>query len=611
MVRTFLLIAFAFSFYFSIAQQFSGFPPSTRWKQINTDTARIIFESSSIKEAERIATIIHKMAAEQPNSLGSVLQKINIVLHKNTTLANGYVGLAPFRSEYYLIPSSNIAELGNLPWNEHLAVHEYRHVQQYNNFNHGLTKAFNVVLGEEGRAIANSLTVPPWLFEGDAVHAETALTPQGRGRLPYFYSGFNSLWEEGKNYSLLKLLNCSLKDYVPNHYQLGYLVTNYGYKKYGNEFWKDVTRDATSFKGLFYPFNKAIKRYSGLPYKKFMREALEDYKKNIASVAASQNDNSVVTNYYFSQVVGKDSLIYLKDSYKKIPAFYTRDNNGEHKIKQRNITSENWFSYRNGMVAYTAYAPDARWSLNDYSNIILLNTKTGEERKFTKKKKYFTPDISPSGKSIVAVTFNDSLQTELHLMNVADGSITNKIKSRENFFLHPRFVDEENIVVLKRRLDGTISLNLMNLINGETERLTPPSFTAISYPTIHNDTVYFTAAYEGNDDIYAYQIKDKKISKLTSAQTGSYYANVSGDSIVWSQFTATGLQLQTTAIIQCSSKGATGSFLTAVQPTAKWKVKASSVNNLLLQPENLTNTFPDATWILKSEKCMELTFSKD
>jgi len=198
MVRTFLLIAFAFSFYFSIAQQFSGFPPSTRWKQIDTDTARIIFESSSIKEAERIATIIHKMAAEQPNSLGSVLQKINIVLHKNTTLANGYVGLAPFRSEYYLIPSSNIAELGNLPWNEHLAVHEYRHVQQYNNFNHGLTKAFNVVLGEEGRAIANSLTVPPWLFEGDAVHAETALTPQGRAGFPTFIAVLIVCGKKGK-----------------------------------------------------------------------------------------------------------------------------------------------------------------------------------------------------------------------------------------------------------------------------------------------------------------------------------------------------------------------------------------------------------------------------
>jgi hypothetical protein len=31
--------------------------------------------------------------AERPNSLGSNLRKINIVLHNNTTLANGYVAL--------------------------------------------------------------------------------------------------------------------------------------------------------------------------------------------------------------------------------------------------------------------------------------------------------------------------------------------------------------------------------------------------------------------------------------------------------------------------------------------------------------------------------------
>ena len=382
------LLVFVLNFFCTIliAQQFSGFPPSTKWKQINTDTARIIFESATEEQAQRISAIIHKMALQTPNGLGNHLQKVNIVLHKNTTLANGYVALAPFRSEYYLIPASNIFELGNLPWNEYLAVHEYRHVQQYNNFNNGLTKAFNFFLGQEGRAVANGLTVPPWFYEGDAVHAETALTPQGRGRLPLFNSGYNSLWEEGKNYRLLKLLNGSLKDYVPNHYQTGYLVTNYGYKKYGADFWKNVTKDATSFKGLFYPFNKAIKRYSGTPYKEFMSEALNDYKQKIKPHEVANKKRETVTNYYFPQIIGGDSLLYLKDSYKKIPAFYIKDKNGAHKLKLKNISSEDWLSYRNGIIAYTAYRTNARWSLKDYSDIILLDTKTGEERRLTKKK---------------------------------------------------------------------------------------------------------------------------------------------------------------------------------------------------------------------------------
>jgi hypothetical protein len=89
---------------------------------------------------------------------------------------------------------------------------------------------------------------------------------------------------------------------------------------------------------------------------------------------------------------------------------------------------------------------------------------------------------------------------------------------------------------------------VVNVSTAENERITPPSFTVIGYPSVHNNIIYFTAAYEGNDDLYAYRLNDKKLFKLSSKQTGSYYANTSKDSIVWSQFTADGLQLQTDAL---------------------------------------------------------------
>ncbi len=540
-------LAFAFLIFFISklnAQDFGGFPPSTKWQQINTDTARIIFNKETKPQAERIATIVHRMAAQQPISLGNQLRKINIVLQKNTTLANGYVALAPFRSEYYLIPSSNIFDLGNLPWYEHLAVHEYRHVQQYNNFNRGLTKAFHFVLGEEGQALSNALTVPNWFFEGDAVHAESALTLQGRGRLPFFLNGYKSLWQANKNYRLMKLLNGSLKDYVPDHYQLGYLITNYGYEKYGPEFWQQVTTDAARWKGLFYPFRKAIQHHSNLPYKDFMQAALKANREGVET-KTSPGKSKTVTNYYFPQIIGQDSLLYWKDSYKKLAAFYIKDEYGEHKIKRKNIGTEEWISYRNGLVAYTAYNANARWALIDYSDIILLNTKTGGEKKLTHKRKYFTPDISPSGNSIIAVAFTDSTTTDLQLLNVSDGAVQKTVKSNGAFFLHPRFIDEENIVLGIRLADGSISLNKMNLISEQIESLTPSLFAAIGYPSVKNDTVYFTASYNNNDDVYALNLKDKKIFQLTSEQTGSYYVSSSGNELLWSQFTANGLALRT------------------------------------------------------------------
>ncbi|HEU4606679.1 MAG TPA: hypothetical protein VFS31_01130, partial [Chitinophagaceae bacterium] len=90
------------------SQQFGGFPPSTKWRQINTDTARIIFSKGAEWQAERVAALIHKAAADTPFALGRGLHKINVVLHNRTTLANGYVSFAPFRSEYYLVPGSNV-----------------------------------------------------------------------------------------------------------------------------------------------------------------------------------------------------------------------------------------------------------------------------------------------------------------------------------------------------------------------------------------------------------------------------------------------------------------------------------------------------------------------
>ena len=531
------------------AQNFGGFPPSTRWRQINTDTARIIFTKDAAPQAERIATLIHRQAGDSSFSIGDKIRKVSIVLHSRTTQANGYVALAPFRSEYYLIPSSNVFEFGNLPWYENLAIHEYRHVQQYNNFKNGLSKGLFYLFGEQGQALGNALTVPDWFFEGDAVHAETALTQQGRGRLPYFLSGYNSLWLEGKNYSWQKLRNGSLKDYVPNHYQLGYLLTNYGYLKYGSDFWEKVTKDASAFKGLFYPFQKAVEKYAGVDYKTFRKEALQFYQQKLGEEKEQGVvKTKTVTNYYFPQYISKDSLLYLKRAYNKIPAFYIKDRRGEHRLSQQNISSEEWFSYRNGKIAYTAFSTHPRWSLVDYSDIVVMDIATGSQKRLTSKGKYYTPDISPSGNKIIAVRITDSLQTELQLLDSRTGAVLKKIKAGTGdiYFLNPRFVDENRIVAGIRNLKTEMSLNLIDIDHPESsERIVPFSNNTISLPFVAGNMVYFVSNANANDNLYAVSLKDKSIYQLTQDKTGNYYPSVFNDSLVWSHFTAEGLQLRT------------------------------------------------------------------
>ena len=531
------------------AQQFGGFPPSTKWKQINTDTARVIFMPGAEQQASRIATLIHNAAADTAGSLGKKLRKINVVLQSRTTAANGYVALGPYRSEYYLVPGSNIFEFGNLPWHEQLALHEYRHVHQYNNFNNGTTKGFYFLFGEQGQAFANAITIPDWFFEGDAVHTETSVSPSGRGRLSYFLSGYNSLWMEKKNYSWQKLRNGSMKDYVPDHYQLGYLLANYGYLKYGDEFWKKVTQDASRFKGLFYPFQKAVKKYSGVNYKTFRKEAFQFYKSKLGAATDSAIlDLKTVTNYYYPQLIGNDSMIYLKRSYNKLPAFYIADQRGEHKIGLQHISSEEWFSFRNGNIAYTAYSTHPRWSYVDYSDIVLFNIHTKNSRRITSKGRYYTPDISPSGHTVIAIRMTDSLETTLELLDSKTGKLLKQWESGNTFLINPRFVDENSIVITSRTPGGKMSLETMDLNTGDRNVLVPSSFNTIGQPFVYGNTIYFTANFNGNDDVYAIRLKDKKLCQLTNGFSGNYFPSATADNLVWSHFTANGMELRKAAL---------------------------------------------------------------
>src|SRR6201996_8440714 len=183
------------------AQQFGGNPPSLKWRQINTDTARIIFPIGLDSQAQQVAAIVHTLSHATLPTIGTTQHKINIVLQNQTIIPNGYVSLAPFRSEFQLTPEQNSFDLGSLPWQKTLAIHEYRHVMQYNNFRVGVSAGLYYLFGEGGQALANSLAVPNWFWEGDAVFQETLVSDQGRGGLPFFCNSFRALSADGRRYS--------------------------------------------------------------------------------------------------------------------------------------------------------------------------------------------------------------------------------------------------------------------------------------------------------------------------------------------------------------------------------------------------------------------------
>jgi len=460
----FLFVAFKISN--SYGQEFGGNPPSIKWKQVNTSASRVIFPQQLDSAAQRISNIITYLNASTQNTIGSKQGKINLILQNQTIISNAYVGLGPFRSEFFLTPLQNSFELGSLPWTDQLAIHEYRHVQQYNNFNVGFSKFLRIIFGDEGQAFANNAAIPNWFFEGDAVFNETNVSKQGRGSLPFFYKDYRSLWQANKNYSWMKLRNGSYKDFVPDHYALGYLLVAYGREKYGDDFWKNVTQDAAAFKGIFYPFQKAIKKYSGINYIDFRHDAINFFKSLFTFEEKSQKiitSDKQFINEEFPGFIDSNTIVYVRSGYKKIPTFMIRKGNIEKKLRTKDVSIDNYFSYNNGRIVYASYRPDIRWGYRNFSDIRILDVNTGHQQSLTNHSKYFSPDISEDGNTVVAAQVSPNGKSALQLLNVPQGTIKYSIPNPDTlFYTYPKFY-KDKIIAAVRNKTGQMSLAIINI----------------------------------------------------------------------------------------------------------------------------------------------------
>ena len=554
MMRRILLFAcLLMSFHFSEAQPFGGNPSSVKWQQINTDTARIIFPKGYEVKAQRIAGIIHLLQRNYAHSIGDSIRKASIVLQNQTLVSNGYVTLAPFRSEFYTTPPQNAFELGAVSWTDNLALHEFRHLQQYSNFNKGGSKLASVFFGEQGLSVANALAVPDWFFEGDAVFNETKLSTQGRGTMPLFLSSYQSLLLANRNFSYMKMRNGSLRDYVPNHYDLGYLLVAYGRKKYGDDLWRKVTADAASFKPLLYPFQGAVKKHTGTAYAQFVKDAMGYYQQQWQSSPQEKTEwltNTVahdVVDYEYPYRTGDGSLIVVKSSKKKVPAFYKINlDKTEQKIATKSISSDHYFSYNNGKIVYTASQPDARWGNRDFHSIRLLDVASGQETNLVSRSQYFSPDISHNGKNILAVEVNVSGESRMVVMDTK-AVVTDSLPASDIIFSHPKFAaDDQHYYVATRNTAGQMSLMKYGINGNRTgEILFPLSNRIIGFLNVQGDTVLLTTTYRGRDELWA--IIDGKERKgpyrLASYATGLYQGALQNGNVIGSAFTADGYRL--------------------------------------------------------------------
>jgi hypothetical protein len=187
------------------------------------------------------------------------------------------------------------------------------------------------LFGEQFTGVVSSL-LPMWFLEGDAVFAESVLSPSGRGRTASFQKPLKALLsEKGRNYSYDKILNGSYRDFVPGDYETGYQMVTWSIAKHDQDLWNRVMKFTADHPFTINPVNFSLMANAGLRKKALWKETSDSLRSIWAKEILARNPvdyqqlnpdkKGRYINYYSPVKAGKDSIIAVKTSYFAPPSF--------------------------------------------------------------------------------------------------------------------------------------------------------------------------------------------------------------------------------------------------------------------------------------------------
>jgi len=510
-------------------------PASLKWKQIKTPVVRLVFEESLQEHALQMAAYMDSMAPYISSSLNYTPKRIDILLHNQTPTANGFVTWAPRRSEFFTIPAQNNV---STDWLEHLAIHEYRHVVQISKLNGGFTKHAGYLIGQHAVGAVVGIYLPLWWLEGDAVVTETTLTKSGRGRSFDFNSELKAQLLEKGIYSYDKAYMGSYRDQVPNYYKMGYMLTALARQEYGTELWENAVTNTGRNSPLINPFNRSIKKQTGLKkkelYNHLFKQLKQDWKKENDTLKFSSyrpllSNQEEFLNYkhltaiddstIIAELIGpgiRSQIVSIDHFTGKItPLIYI----GYH--------ADEPLSANEKLIVWTEQQNHPRWEHKAVSVIKSYNRTTKKVETLTKREQYFSPSLHPKEDLLVAVEVTTDYKNYLTILNSETGKSIHKISTPNNYYpITPSWnKNGENIVCVLLTEKGKAIYNYYPEIQ-KWKEVTKPSYREIRLPTQNGNKFWYVAKGEISDELFLLDLDLDTTHQLTSSEYGANYPTV-------------------------------------------------------------------------------------
>jgi hypothetical protein len=530
-------------------------PSQIGWRQINTEHFQVIYPEEFDKEAQRLSYVLSKVYEYGTKTMNFNPRKISVVLHTRTVNSNGLVAWAPKRIELFTTPHQQIY---SQDWLEQLALHEFRHLVQLDKIQSELPFLLKFILGEQAAAIVTGTYLPFWFLEGDAVVTETALSHSGRGRMASFSMEYRAQLAEKGKYSFDKAFLGSYKDFVPDHYKLGYWMVGKSREKYGAQIWSDVLNKVGNQPFSITPMNSVLKKETGMNNKQMYNQVFDnlttDWKKEL--ILHPINPSPIIspsrksyTDYLYPEFYKDSFIVAYRTSIDDIARFVLiSPDKTEKVIYTPGTIFEESVSMRDQLIIWAEKRADIRWTHADRSVIQVYNIETKTHHEIAFENKLFSPAISPDLKSFAAVEVDPANNFFLSVFDLESGKLKNRFKTDDNQYFFTPCWDEkgEKLYFVSLSSKGKY-LSSYDLQSKHFQQITDATYGNLKNPVFTNNQLIFSADFSGTDQLYSLNPENHRITGIYKANFGADYPSSANSKkqILFSNYSASGYQLST------------------------------------------------------------------
>jgi hypothetical protein len=535
-----------------IAVDFAQNPSDIEWRHIVTEHFDIIFPEEVETEAHRVAHLLEKAYPYVTRALEVKPPRIPLILQNQSVQSNGFVTLAPRRSEWYMTPAMD-PDLTNTEWLKTLSLHEFRHVVQFQKTRQGpFNRIIETLFGQIGQAVGLGLTLPPWFLEGDAVGTETALSRGGRGRLPLFDRDLRTLLLSGKKWNYDKAHLGSYEDYIPNHYVYGYFYTSWLRNEYGDLFLSKLANQSakSSYNPLsYYNATRAVTHKSFEDfYDNVMKDLITEWKKRLDLLTPTpytvktESKRFGWTNYLFPQATQDGKILALKKGLSYIDRFVLLDGKKEKTLFYPGVLMNDYpYKLRQGKFAFVEWEFDPRWGYRDFSRIRVYDI---EKEKFTvdkRKTKARLAVLDQQGDKIVYIEWEEGQSQSVVVLNRRGKEILRIPHHHEEVITSVDWLNESEVVfVTKDRADKKAIVKLD--INTRTETtLLEKDYTNLGNLAVEEGHILYESPKSGIDNLWVLTTEGPR--QITSALFGAYAPDLHDGKLLYNDYTVQGMNV--------------------------------------------------------------------